>query len=150
LVLAQECSSCALNWARYGLSNRHSYRTSFLHPDDQDKLLFWYRNIPKQDYGIQGWRKHRVFADFIFTDKANGNGFNRVFVVETKGLHLKDNDKTTYLKKLFDLCNDRAREMTLTDLGMKLEANDISFLVVDESDWQDRFNALFAPQTTPP
>ncbi len=112
--------------------------------DDQDKLLFWYRNIPKQDYGIQGWRKHRVFADFIFTDKSNGNGFNRVFVVETKGLHLKDNDKTTYLKKLFNVCNERAREMTLTDLGMKLEANDISFLVVDESEWQDRFNALFA------
>lgn len=113
--------------------------------DDQDKLLFWYRNIPKQDYGVQGWRKHRVFADFIFTDKSNGNGFNRVFVVETKGLHLKDNDKTTYLKKLFNVCNERAREMTLTDLGMKLEAKDISFHVVDESDWQDRFNALFAP-----
>jgi len=113
--------------------------------DDQDKLLFWYRNIPKQDYGIQGWRKHRVFADFIFTDKSNGNGFNRVFVVETKGLHLKDNDKTTYLKKLFNVCNKRAREMTLTDLGMKLEAKDISFHVVDELDWQDRFNALFAP-----
>lgn len=113
--------------------------------DDQNKLLFWYRNIPKQDYGVQGWRKNRVFADFIFTDKSNGNGFNRVFVVETKGLHLKDNDKTTYLKKLFNLCNDRAREMTLTDLGMKLQAKDISFLVVDESEWQDRFNALFAP-----
>ena len=113
--------------------------------DDQNKLLFWYRNIPKQDYGVQGWRKNRVFADFIFTDKSNGNGFNRVFVVETKGLHLKDNDKTTYLKKLFNLCNDRAREMTLTDLGIKLQAKDISFLVVDESEWQDRFNALFAP-----
>jgi len=112
--------------------------------DDQDKLLFWYRNIPKHDYGVQGWRKHRVFADFIFTDKSNANGFNRVFVVETKGIHLKDNDKTTYLKNLFNLCNDRAREMTLTDLGMKLEAKDISFLVVDESEWQDRFNALFA------
>jgi len=113
--------------------------------DEQDKLLFWYRNIPKQDYAIQGWRRHRVFADFIFTDKSNGNGFNKVFVVETKGIHLKDNDKTTYLKKLFNVCNKRAREMTLTDLGMKIPAKDISFFVVAEDEWEDRFNALFAP-----
>jgi len=112
--------------------------------DDQDKLFFWYRNVPKQDYGLQGWRKHRVFADFIFTDKSNGNGFNKVFVVETKGLHLKDSDDTKYKKALFDLCNDRAKETTLTELGIKLPAKDISFLVVDESEWQNRFNALFA------
>jgi len=112
--------------------------------DDQNKLLFWYRNIPKQDYGVQGWRSHRVFADFIFTDKSNGNGFNRVFVVETKGLHLKDADRTEYTRKLFNLCNERAREMTLTELGLKLPAKKISFLVIAEDEWQNRFNALFA------
>jgi len=113
--------------------------------DDQDKLLFWYRNIPKEDYAVQGWRKHRVFADFIFTDKSNGNGFNKVFVVETKGLHIKDSDESKYKKALFDLCNDRAKETTLTELGIRLPAKDILFLVVDESEWQGRFNALFAP-----
>ncbi len=111
--------------------------------DDQDKLFFWYRNVPKQDYGVQGWRKHRVFADFIFTDKSNGNGFNKVFVVETKGIHLKGSEDTEYKRNLFNLCNDRAKETTLTDLGIKLPAKDISFLVVDELEWQTRFNALF-------
>jgi len=112
--------------------------------DDQDKLLFWYRNIPKQDYGVQGWRSHRVFADFIFTDKSNANGFNRVFVVETKGLHLKDDDRTEYTRKLFNLCNERARKMTLTELGLKLPAKQISFLVIAEDEWRNRFNALFS------
>jgi type III restriction enzyme len=111
--------------------------------DDQDKLLFWYRNIPKTDYGVQGWRKHRVYADFIFTDKTNGNGFNRVFVVETKGLHIKDSDDTNYKKSLFNLCNERAKETTLTELGIKLPVHKIAFLVVDESEWQNQFNALF-------
>ncbi|MCJ7728304.1 MAG: DEAD/DEAH box helicase family protein, partial [Sedimentisphaerales bacterium] len=69
--------------------------------DDQNKLLFWYRNVPKEDYGVQGWQKHRVYADFIFTDtNSNGNGFNRVFVVETKGIHLKQSEDTDYKKKL--------------------------------------------------
>jgi type III restriction enzyme len=111
--------------------------------DDQNKLLFWYRNVPRQDYGVQGWRSHRVFADFIFTDKSNGNGFNRVFVVETKGLHLKDADRTEYTRKVFNLCNEHAREMTLTELGLKLPSKQISFLVVDEAEWQNRLNALF-------
>ncbi len=111
--------------------------------DDQDKLLFWYRNIPREDYGVQGWRRHRVYADFIFTDISNGNGFNRVFVVETKGLHLKDADRTEYTKKLFNLCSERAREMTLTELGLKLPAKQISFRVIAEDEWQNCFNALF-------
>jgi len=110
--------------------------------DDQDKLLFWYRNVPKSDYGVQGWRSHRIYADFIFTDKANGNGFNRVFVVETKGLHLKDADRTEYTKRLFNLCNERARETTLTELGLKLHAEHISFHVIPEDEWQSRLNAL--------
>ena len=116
--------------------------------DDQNKLLFWYRNVPRQDYGVQGWRSHRVYADFIFTDaESNGNGFNRVFVVETKGIHLKNSEDTEYKKKLFNVCNERAKETTLTELGLKLSAKQISFLVVDESEWQNRFNALFAPST---
>jgi len=112
--------------------------------DDQDKLFFWYRNIPKQDYGVQGWRKSRVFADFIFTDKSNGNGFNRVFVVETKGLHIKDSDNTNYKKRLFALCNERSKETTVAELGMKMHADKVSFAVVDESEWQTQFNALFS------
>jgi type III restriction enzyme len=112
--------------------------------DDQDKLFFWYRNIPKEDYGVQGWRKSRVFADFIFTDKSNGNGFDRVFVVETKGLHIKDSDNTKYKKTLFALCNERSKEMTVTELGIKMHADNVSFAIVDESEWENQFNVLFS------
>jgi len=113
--------------------------------DDQDKLLFWYRNVPKSDYGVQGWQKHRVYADFIFTDiDSNGNGFNRVFVVETKGIHLKGSEDTNYKTALFNLCNERSRETTLTELGMKLKAKDIRFLVIAEDEWERRLNELFS------
>jgi type III restriction enzyme len=111
--------------------------------DDQNKLFFWYRNIPKQDYFVQGWRKSRVFADFIFTDKSNGNGFNQVFVVETKGMHLKEYEDTKYKRELFALCNERSKETTVTELGLKMHAEKVSFVIVDELEWQDRFNSLF-------
>lgn len=116
-----------------------------LYLEEQEQLFFWYRNIPRHDYYVQGWRKHKVFADFIFTDKAKDtNGFDRVFVVETKGLHLKDSEDTKYKKSVFDLCNDLARETTTNQLGMELEKQDISFYVVDEEEWQQRFNELLS------
>ena len=81
--------------------------------DDQDKLLFWYRNVPKQDYAVQGWRRGKVYADFIFTDiDETGNGFNRVFVMETKGVHLEGSEDTEYKRALFDTCNELAKETT--------------------------------------
>lgn len=113
--------------------------------DDQDKLLFWYRNIPKKDYGVQGWRRGKVYADFIFTDKDEaGTGFNRIFVVETKGIHLKGNEDTEYKKALLNTCNDLARETTMSELGMDLQGKDVSFAIVDGLEWERRFNELFA------
>jgi len=113
--------------------------------DDQDKLLFWFRNIPKKDYGVQGWRRGKVYADFIFTDKDEaGTSFNRVFVVETKGVHLKGNEDTKYKKTLLNTCNELARETTMSELGMDLQGKQISFAVVDGDEWERRFNELFA------
>lgn len=113
--------------------------------DDQDKLLFWFRNVPKRDYGVQGWRRGKVYADFIFTDiDGTGNGFNRVFVVETKGIHLKGSEDTEYKRALFDTCNKLAKEMTLTELGMKIHAKEVSFGVVHGDEWERHFNDLFA------
>jgi type III restriction enzyme len=115
--------------------------------DDQDKLLFWYRNVPKQDYAVQGWRRGRVYADFIFTDvDETGNGFNRVFVVETKGVHLKGAEDTEYKEALFNTCNDLAKETTLSQLGLKLQAKQVSFAVIHGNEWQRRFNDLFVPK----
>ena len=113
--------------------------------DDQNRLLFWFRNIPKKDYFVQGWRPGKVYADFIFTDKDEaGTGCNRVFVVETKGIHLAGNAETEYKKALFNACNDLARETTMSELGMDLEGKEVSFAVVDGEEWQRKFNALFA------
>jgi type III restriction enzyme len=115
-----------------------------LYLDDQDKLLFWYRNVPKQDYAVQGWRRGKVYADFIFTDiDDTGNGFNRVFVMETKGMHLGGSEDTEYKKALFDTCNKLAKETTLGQLGLKLRAKEVSFAVIHGDEWERRFNELF-------
>ncbi len=58
--------------------------------DQQERLFFWYRNRARKDYYVQGWKRGRIYADFIFTlrtDEPNvGDHFHQVFVMETKGV----------------------------------------------------------------
>lgn len=114
--------------------------------EDQERLFWWYRNLSRQDYAIQGWRRHLIYPDFIFSEM-NGKGhedFDRVFVVETKGLHLKDNEDTKYKQNVFLICNKLAEERSWTELGLSLPERKIIFEVVSEEEWQRKINELLA------
>jgi type III restriction enzyme len=113
--------------------------------EEQQKLLWWYRNISREDYSIQGWRKHKVYPDFIFSEISTKDRaeFDKVFVVETKGLHLKNNDDTKYKTKLFEYCNKLAQEKSLTDLGLSLKERKVVFEVISEDEWQVKLRELF-------
>jgi type III restriction enzyme len=112
--------------------------------EDQRRLFFWYRNRVRDDYSIQGWREHRIYPDFIFTarDEENKTECDRVYVVETKGLHLKDNDKTNYIRKVFDICTSQAESRTWTELGLETKGAILRFEVLAEDEWQAKLNQL--------
>jgi type III restriction enzyme len=69
--------------------------------DEDAAVEWWFRNIARQSYGLQGWRKHRVYPDFIFASK-KAKGGERLVVIETKGQFLANED-TEYKRELFDL-----------------------------------------------
>ena len=112
--------------------------------EDQGQLMWWYRNLSRSGYAVQGWQKHRVYPDFVFSkiDQANKEDYDKVFVVETKGLHLKNED-TQYKERLFDLCNALAEEKSWSEIGLELVERKVKFKVVYENDWMREFNALF-------
>jgi len=112
--------------------------------ENQTRLFFWYRNRVKRDYAIQGWRQHRIFPDFIFTttDKLTESDYSRVFVVETKGLHLKDNNKTNYIKEIFKICTEQAVSRNIIDLGLEMKDKIIKFEVVAEDEWKAKLNEI--------
>ncbi|MBI5220458.1 MAG: DEAD/DEAH box helicase family protein [Candidatus Liptonbacteria bacterium] len=109
--------------------------------EDQDKLFFWFRNVARSDYAIQGWKKQKVYPDFIFS-VANGKVGGSVFIIETKGVHLKNED-TDYKKSLFEVCNKMADEKKMSDLGLALQKSHINFQVIFENEWRRKFNSLF-------
>lgn len=114
--------------------------------EDQERLFFWYRNIEERDYGIQGWKRYKIYPDFIFTsiDKNSNSEFERVFVVETKGLHLKASPDTEYKRSVLDICNELAREQTFAELGLAFKEKKVQFEVISEEEWQKRINEILA------
>lgn len=114
--------------------------------DRQERLFFWYRNHPRRDYYVQGWKRHKIFADFIFTLRAdepgNSDSFHKVFVTETKGLHLRGGADTEYKRTVFDLCTQHALEKNWNEFVPAMRNKVVRFEVVDEEEWQRRLNAM--------
>ena len=114
--------------------------------DQQARLFFWYRNRARKDYYVQGWKPHRIYADFIVTLKDDDleaeEGFDEVFVVETKGVHLKASEDTDYKRSVFDICSDHARRTDWAEFLPAMRTKAMRFEVVDEEEWQQRLNGM--------
>lgn len=113
--------------------------------DKQEKLLFWYRNRAKQDYHIQGWRKNKIYPDFIAADKdpVLQEEYDKVFVLETKGIHLKGNDDTRYKQNVFELCNQLGARRNWKELSDEFPGHNVEFQVVFQDEWQNEINRIF-------
>ncbi|MDP3851670.1 MAG: DEAD/DEAH box helicase family protein [Luteolibacter sp.] len=115
--------------------------------DRQEQLLyFWHRNASKRGYFVQGWKRNRIFADFIAAGKPvpeAEKGFDRIYVLETKGLHLRNAD-TTYKQNVFKVCNDRAHGEHWADFAPTMRNTRLRFEVVFEDEWQDKLSSMLA------
>ena len=114
--------------------------------DQQARLFFWYRNRARKDYYVQGWKPSRIYADFIVTlrDEELGadDSFQKVFVVETKGVHLKASEDTEYKRSIFDICGEHARKTDWAEFVPAMRSKVVQFEVVDEDEWRARLNGM--------
>ena len=72
--------------------------------DGEKALTWWHRNVPRSQYGIQGWKKAKIYPDFIFAVQLDGAA-NRIIVLETKGDQL-DNLDTAYKRDVMTFLSD--------------------------------------------
>ena len=72
--------------------------------DGEQVLAWWHRNVARRQYGIQGWKKGKIYPDFIFAVETEGSE-DRITVLETKGDHL-DNPDTEYKRRLLSFLSD--------------------------------------------
>lgn len=90
--------------------------------DADDALVWWHRNVARSQYALQGWRRARVYPDFIFAAKRRGVA-NRLIVLETKGDQL-DNLDTAYKRELLKVMSSNFAWDTTVPVGTLQLVND--------------------------
>ncbi|HEX5786291.1 MAG TPA: nucleotidyltransferase domain-containing protein [Burkholderiaceae bacterium] len=113
--------------------------------DQQAALRWWHRNVAKTQYGLQGWKRHKVYPDFVFGLSADGNRF-RVVVLETKGMHL-DNDDTAYKQSLLQRLTQAYRDQRFQGVGsLALEPGGLTEVTCDlvfDQNWAADLDARY-------
>lgn len=72
--------------------------------DGDRAITWWHRNVARAQYGLQGWKRSRIYPDFIFAAKRT-DGASRLIVLETKGDQL-DNLDTSYKREVLNVMSD--------------------------------------------
>ncbi|OGA22758.1 MAG: hypothetical protein A3I01_13590 [Betaproteobacteria bacterium RIFCSPLOWO2_02_FULL_65_24] len=79
----------------------NSFETEFAcYADSQAALSWWHRNVAKSQYGLQGWKRNKVYPDFVLA-KVPVEGKTTLIVLETKGAYL-NNEDTAYKQRLLE------------------------------------------------
>ena len=108
--------------------------------DEEKALVWWHRNVAKTgQYSLQGWRKQKIYPDFIFAVKRQGTA-NKLVCIETKGDQLEGNLDTTYKRKLLELVTQHYQQGETVKAGeLELVADNGVSVVCDMllmSEWK--------------
>ena len=83
--------------------------------DGHQTLIWWHRNVARSQYGLQGWKRAKIYPDFIFATPFNRDS-RRITVLETKGNHL-DNPDTAYKRDLLRFLSDNFLHQNQSHVG---------------------------------
>lgn len=114
--------------------------------DGFSAVTWWHRFASRQDYGLQGWKRNRVYPDFVVLVQPGNSNTRRVLVIETKGLQLAGNMDTEYKKKLFDTLE--SAEPHAVEYGHlklpkpKRKKHPMSLTMLFEDDYRQEFEKL--------
>ncbi|MGH8847547.1 MAG: hypothetical protein ACREXQ_09965, partial [Polaromonas sp.] len=111
--------------------------------DSQAALKWWHRNVAKSQYGLQGWKRNKVYPDFVFA-RLTEQGSQKLVVLETKGLHLAGSSDTAYKQLLLQRLTDAFADESLVPVGgLELvgQAQSVVCDLVFDGDWKGTLNA---------
>ncbi len=110
-----------------------------LYLDKSNAIYWWHKIAARQQYYLQGWRRQRVYPDFVACRQGDGT----LLILETKGVHLKGNEDTNYKRKLLETLEKTYK--TALDRGqMKVCEPPAVFKMMFEDRWKEQVGALLA------
>ncbi len=111
----------------------------------KEVVEWWHRLAVKgTEYSIQGWKRERIYPDFLVKLEAGKDGLERLYFIESKGEHLEGNKDTEYKQKLFDAINGSLAGKAKPKGELKLiqSKEEMSFHMVFEGEWENSLNKL--------
>lgn len=110
--------------------------------DEKEAIQWWHRIAAKQGYFLQGWRRDRVYPDFIACLQGRRNEPQRLLIFETKGQQLAGNSDTTYKQKLIKTLERAYRDAQERGEVSALGPNNksMSFRMLFEESWRETVN----------
>ncbi len=117
-----------------------------LYLDKHSAIQWWHRIAAKQGYFLQGWRRERIYPDFIACVQRNQTGPQRLCIFETKGQHLEGNNDTVYKEKLIETLETAYRNATphgTMDITAP-NSKTMSFRMLFENSWRETLNETIA------
>ncbi len=110
--------------------------------DEEKALEWWHRVAARHEYGLQGWRKHKVYPDFLASIRKTGKRAKTIAVLETKGTHLKNED-TEYKAKLFSLLENAAgKPLSAGKVKVSGNARSMIFRILWSDQWKQQIRQI--------
>lgn len=118
--------------------------------DGDEAVSWWHRLAAKRDYALQGWKRNRVYPDFIVGVQPAGKNKRRILILETKGLHLAGSADTNYKEALLNTLEQVSPQAIETGtLLLKSKQQDrvnMSMRLLFSNDYQNQFAKLITPE----
>ena len=108
-----------------------------LYLEKSNALYWWHRIAARQDYYLQGWRRQRVYPDFVACRREDG----KLLILETKGIHLKGSEDTSYKKKLLATLED-AYSAAFERGQIQFNEPPATFRMMFEDRWREQVSEL--------
>ncbi|MBU6339178.1 MAG: DEAD/DEAH box helicase family protein [Rickettsiales bacterium] len=126
------------------LYNNYEYQiASYINKSEAVK--WWHRlGVKGTEYYVQGWKRDKIFPDFLIKLQNDDSGTARLQFIETKGDHLKGNLDTEYKKKVFDYLNDLAKKdiEAVGELKLVKDQDELNFQMIFEDEWQTQIRKI--------
>jgi type III restriction enzyme len=120
-----------------------------LYIDGVKAVRWWHRVAVQTDWYLDGWKKKRVFPDFLIALDETGEKPPKMVAVETKGLYLQ-NDDTDYKWKLFETLERYGSDDVPAgegELALGDKLSPMRFRLVLDGDWKSQIDMALAEGT---
>lgn len=115
-----------------------------LYLDGKDAVAWWWRLTSRGAWGLQGWRRNRVYPDFLLRLAGDGE---RLLVLETKGKQL-DNEDTKFKRELMEALQNAYQQPAAGEVELFDDSPEaIRFkILMQEENWKPALAEVLQPQ----